>query len=317
MNDDYNPYKILGLNENANMDEIKSSYKKLALKYHPDRNINSSENNTIDSEKKFKEISQAYSILIKNNGKYYLHSSKGNIDLNSLLNKGRMFKKFFMNLNMGNITNNLLKEMIVMSKYYEETNPDIEKTDSLNIKAKIELFDIYHNVEKTININRKRKCENCLGIGFNLDDKFLKCNVCNGLKIIDKDISLKFNCKYKSIVFTKMSDEMEKRKTGNIYINIIPKDLREYRILDNYDLLYIKYIDKTELDNDSYIFELKHFDNKIHKIKVDNLVFNKEYKIENMGLYNPENLERNDLIILFIENPNPQTNIRKTTISYT
>ena len=52
-------YEILNVSKDATLDEIKSSYKKLALKFHPDRNIH----NKIESEKKFKEISEAYTIL--------------------------------------------------------------------------------------------------------------------------------------------------------------------------------------------------------------------------------------------------------------
>ena len=51
-------YKILNINRNATSNDIKSSYKKLALKYHPDRNTG--------DEDKFKEIAEAYSILSGN-----------------------------------------------------------------------------------------------------------------------------------------------------------------------------------------------------------------------------------------------------------
>ena len=107
-------------------------------------------------------------------------------------------ENLFTNFNMESITSNLLKEVILMSRYFEETKKKLPKTDSLNINAKIELFDIYNNIEKTISITRKRKCEECLGIGFNLDEKFELCNACDGKKIYDKQISLTFNCKYKN-----------------------------------------------------------------------------------------------------------------------
>jgi curved DNA-binding protein len=51
-------YKILGVDRNASADEIKKAYRKLALKYHPDKTKNDKE-----SEEKFKDISEAYDVL--------------------------------------------------------------------------------------------------------------------------------------------------------------------------------------------------------------------------------------------------------------
>jgi len=51
-------YDIIGVSKNATQDEIKKSYRKLALKYHPDRNPDNQ-----DAEKNFKEAAEAYSIL--------------------------------------------------------------------------------------------------------------------------------------------------------------------------------------------------------------------------------------------------------------
>lgn len=53
-----NCYDILGVSKTASQDEIKTAYRKLAIKYHPDKNPGSRE-----AENKFKEISQAYSVL--------------------------------------------------------------------------------------------------------------------------------------------------------------------------------------------------------------------------------------------------------------
>ena len=55
-------YKILGLDKNATKEEIKKNYKKLALKYHPDRNKDNKETKETN-ETKFKESTEAYEIL--------------------------------------------------------------------------------------------------------------------------------------------------------------------------------------------------------------------------------------------------------------
>ncbi|MDD5289142.1 MAG: DnaJ domain-containing protein [Dehalococcoidales bacterium] len=52
-------YQILGVNENASHEEIKNAFRKLAFKYHPDKNPG----NEKQAEEKFKEINEAYSIL--------------------------------------------------------------------------------------------------------------------------------------------------------------------------------------------------------------------------------------------------------------
>ena len=54
-----NYYDTLNISKNATKDEIKNAYKKLAMKYHPDKNINNKE----EAEKKFKEVAEAYEVL--------------------------------------------------------------------------------------------------------------------------------------------------------------------------------------------------------------------------------------------------------------
>lgn len=71
MGKDY--YKILGIDRNATDDEIKKAYRKLALKYHPDKN------RSAGAEEKFKEIAEAYEVLsdLKKRDVYDKHGEEG------------------------------------------------------------------------------------------------------------------------------------------------------------------------------------------------------------------------------------------------
>jgi len=55
MGKDY--YKILGISKNASEDDIKKAYRKLALKYHPDKN------KAAGAEERFKEVAESYEVL--------------------------------------------------------------------------------------------------------------------------------------------------------------------------------------------------------------------------------------------------------------
>lgn len=60
---DKNYYDILGVSKNASDEEIKSAYRKLALKWHPDRHVNNSPDKKEEAEQKFKDIAEAYGVL--------------------------------------------------------------------------------------------------------------------------------------------------------------------------------------------------------------------------------------------------------------
>ena len=87
--DDY--YAILGVNENSSQDEIKKSFRKLSMKWHPDKNQNNP-----DAEEKFKCISQAYDILSdKDKKKEYDLSRKFGISGNGNINPDDILNMFF------------------------------------------------------------------------------------------------------------------------------------------------------------------------------------------------------------------------------
>ena len=74
-----NYYDILGVSKDSSPEEIKKAYRKLSLKYHPDKNP--------DGEEKFKELSEAYSVL-SDTDKKAKYDSGGGINLEDLFGGG-------------------------------------------------------------------------------------------------------------------------------------------------------------------------------------------------------------------------------------
>ena len=86
-----NYYKELEINLDASQDDIRSAYKKLALKWHPDRNPNNKE----EAEEKFKKISESYQMLSDTNKKKR-YDDHGHENFNyNFQNKKDLFKNFF------------------------------------------------------------------------------------------------------------------------------------------------------------------------------------------------------------------------------
>ncbi|XP_064095245.1 dnaJ homolog subfamily B member 4-like [Macrobrachium nipponense] len=82
-------YKILGISQDASMEDIKRAYRKMALRYHPDKNKSS------DAEERFKAISQAYEILsdVKKRECYDQHV-KGKMEDEEVPNRGNNKTRF-------------------------------------------------------------------------------------------------------------------------------------------------------------------------------------------------------------------------------
>ena len=68
-------YEVLGLKKGATEDEIKKAFRKMAMKYHPDRNPDDKE-----AEEKFKEVNEAYTILSDPDKKRLVESAMGCTD---------------------------------------------------------------------------------------------------------------------------------------------------------------------------------------------------------------------------------------------
>ena len=104
-----NYYDVLKVNKNSTKEEIKNSYKKLAMKYHPDKNMNNKE----EAEKKFKEVAEAYEVLSDDKKKYEYDNGR-NIVLNNqnpfdifshMFNDRNIFNNNEFNININNFSN--------------------------------------------------------------------------------------------------------------------------------------------------------------------------------------------------------------------
>lgn len=87
-------YQILELQNNASLDDIKKAYRKLAIKYHPDKNPDNKE----QTEEKFKEISQAYEILT--NKDKYAQDPRFRQNNIPQINPHDLFQQIFSQMNM-------------------------------------------------------------------------------------------------------------------------------------------------------------------------------------------------------------------------
>jgi curved DNA-binding protein len=84
-------YKTLGVNKSSSVDEIKKAYRKLALKYHPDKN-----NGDKEAEAKFKEISEAYAVL-SDTEKRHQYDTYGSAGFRQKYSQEDIFRNFDIN----------------------------------------------------------------------------------------------------------------------------------------------------------------------------------------------------------------------------
>lgn len=146
-------YEILGVDRNATEEDIKKAYRKLAAKWHPDRWVNSSDEEKKTAEEKIKEINEAYSVLSDS-------EKKQNYDMFGSTEPQQGFDPF------------------------EGFNPfrrrRVERGEDIIAYVNITLAESYTGVKhKDIRVAKKVKCSHCNGTGSE-DGKEHKCPHCNG-----------------------------------------------------------------------------------------------------------------------------------------
>lgn len=158
-------YRILGVEKNASDDEIKKAYKKLALKYHPDRNPGNKE-----AEEKFKEAAEAYSILSDKEKRqrydtYGTADATGfaDMDINDIFSRFRHMNPFE-DMFGGGFSGNAQR---------------VYRGEDKRVSVSLTLEELYNGGKKSISYSLHRHCKTCGGSG-SKTGKIEKCPYCGG-----------------------------------------------------------------------------------------------------------------------------------------
>ena len=173
-------YEILGVEKNASKAEIKKAYRKLALKYHPDKNPDK------NAEEKFKEISEAYAVLYDDE-KRSLYDQYGHAGIDQRYSyedifRGADFSDIFRGMgfdfNFG--FDDIFERFFGHRMGFERGSPHRRRGADLRYDIEISLEDVYKGVETTIQVPRSETCDVCNGSGAKPGTSPKSCPQCDG-----------------------------------------------------------------------------------------------------------------------------------------
>lgn len=169
-------YELLEVQKTATNDEIKKSYHRLAMKYHPDRNPGDK-----NAETRFKEINEAYDVL-KDEQKRVAYDRYGHhAFVNGGMGNGNPFSGFDFNFSGGfsDIFSDVFSEF--MGGGRSKGNNDYAQDGAdLRYNVEISLEEAFSGVEKEIKIPSTKECETCHGHGTADGKEAPICPHCNG-----------------------------------------------------------------------------------------------------------------------------------------
>jgi molecular chaperone DnaJ len=175
-------YDILGVAKNASAEEIKKAYRKLAIKYHPDKNPDDK-----SAEDKFKEAAEAYEVLSNPEKKQrydqYGHAGVGGAAGGGGYGGGGM--------NMEDIFSQFGDIFGGGGSPFDSffggggqsrggSGRRVAKGSNLRIKVKLTLEEIANGAEKKIKVNKQIVCKTCDGTGAKDKSSVSTCKTCGG-----------------------------------------------------------------------------------------------------------------------------------------
>lgn len=168
-------YDVLGVSKDASEDEIKKAYRKIAIKYHPDRNPGNKE-----AEEKFKEAAEAYDVLHdpqkRQQYDQFGFNGPGGSDFGGF--SGNMDDIFSM---FGDIFGGRAGFGGFSSG---NRRPQQFRGNDLRLKVKLSLTDVAHGVTKKFKVRKDVVCSYCHGSGAEAGSSAETCPTCHGSGVV-------------------------------------------------------------------------------------------------------------------------------------
>lgn len=167
-------YEILGVNKSANEEEIKKAYRKLAIKYHPDKNPDNKA-----AEEKFKEAAEAYEVL-SNAEKRQRYDQFGHAGMSGAAGGGGYGGG---GMNMDDIFSQF-GDVFGGAFGFGGGGGNgggrrVNRGSNLRVKVTLTLQEIANGVEKKLKVNKQVSCSTCKGSGAK-NGNYEACKPCNG-----------------------------------------------------------------------------------------------------------------------------------------
>ena len=172
-------YEVLGVEKGASEDEIKKAYRKIAIKYHPDRNPGDKE-----AEEKFKEAAEAYDVL-RDPQKRQRYDQFG---FNGPMGGDGGFGDFgATSMNMDDIFS-MFGDIFGGHGFSGfgggQRRPQQHRGSDLRLKVKLTLEEINKGVTKKFKVRKDVTCSHCHGSGAEAGSERQQCQTCHGTGVI-------------------------------------------------------------------------------------------------------------------------------------